>query len=36
MTSFINEQLKFAVAQPAVSESPQHLARFKIDILQKL
>jgi len=32
VASFINEQLKFAVAQPAVFESLQHLARFKIDI----
>jgi hypothetical protein len=36
MTNFINEQLKLAVAQPAVFETLQHLARFKIDIFAKI
>jgi hypothetical protein len=35
MTNFINE-LKLVVAQPAVFESLQHLARFKIDIFAKI
>jgi hypothetical protein len=35
MTNFINEQLKLVVAQPAVFESLQHFAHFKIDIFPK-
>jgi len=36
MTNFMNEQLKFVVAQPVVFESLQHLAHLKFDIFANI